>query len=79
MFRGNTVSPNNPNAGGLYSGMYVQCAPDNGYAVTDVSGNTFDMIENHGSTDGTCETSQGSPYYTNWHNNTWLRGTPCGT
>jgi hypothetical protein len=78
-FRNNTYSPNNPNASGPYSPMYVQCAADSGYAVTDVTGNTFDMNEYHGSSDGTCEISQGSPYFTNWHGNTWLRGTPCGS
>jgi hypothetical protein len=78
-FRNNTYTPNNPNANGPYSPIYVQCAPDSGYAVTDVTGNTFNMNEYHGSSDGTCEVSQGSPYFTNWHANTWLRGTPCGS
>jgi hypothetical protein len=79
VFRNNTYNPNNPNASGPYSGLYIECAADSGYANTLVTGNTFSAIENHGSSDGTCETSQGSPYDTQWVTNTWLMGTPCGT
>jgi hypothetical protein len=73
LFSGNEYRPNNPNGNYAYSGIRTNCAPSSGHARTEVTGNTFDAVTHD------CATFLAAPYFTNWHANTFLRGSPCGS
>lgn len=69
----NSTWDTNPAADESYPSLRAECAQETGFNPVEISGNTFDQ----GPPPTVCTTSKGSPYNSNWHDNTYLFGDAC--